>query len=70
MINYVSLRVNKVILAFIDIEKVIDSTEQNTLFKVLRETRVDYHDRRIILQLYKNRKAVIGPQAKISKFVR
>lgn len=57
-------------IAFIDIVKALDRVESNTMFRVIRAARIDYGDRRIILQLCRNHRVHIdqsGQQAKISE---
>ena len=69
-----ALRINKnIIIAFIDIEKAFDNVNWNIMLKTLKRLKVDYRDRKIIYQLYKNQTALIGKEqmtAKIGKGVR
>lgn len=39
---------------FNDIKKAFDNVDKNTMSKILRDARIEYRDRRIILQLNKN----------------
>lgn len=56
-----SLTLNKeIVLSFNDIEKAFDNVDWNTMLRVLREARINYRDRRIILQPKKNQRALLG----------
>ena len=54
-------RLNKeIMIAFVDAEKTFDNINWNIMLKVLRDVKVDYMNRRIVLQLYKNQRALIS----------
>lgn len=63
-------------MAFVDLEKAFDNVKWKKLFKILRAINVDFKDRRIIYNLYKNETAVFECKtganitAKIKKGVR
>lgn len=69
-----SLEIDKlVVIAFIDLEKAFDNVNWKVLFETLRKLKIDYRDRRILYQLYKNQTALIGKErveARIGKGVR
>lgn len=55
-----SLRVNKpVFIAFVDLQKAFDNVNWNIMMKILEEIGLNFKDRRIIFNLYKNQKAYI-----------
>lgn len=39
----------------------------NTTFRVLTDARIDYHDGRIILQLYRDQRSFIGQSGQLVK---
>lgn len=46
-------------IAFVDIEKAFDNVKWKTLFKPTSQIGIDWRDRRIIFQLYKQQKTQI-----------
>lgn len=46
-------------IAFVDIEKAFDNVKWKTLFKTMSQIGIDWRDRRIIFQLYKQQKTQI-----------
>lgn len=55
-----SFQVNKrVYIAFVDLLKAFDRVNWNVLMQILKRINVDYRDRRIITELYKNQTAFI-----------
>jgi hypothetical protein len=63
-------------IAFVDLERAFDNVEWNRMFNTMEKLGLDYNDRRIIYQLYKDQVATIRTQdgrnmeAKINKGVR
>ena len=55
-----SFTVNKkVCIAFVDLLKAFDNVNWNTMMKILKMTKIDYRDRRIIMELYKQQTTFI-----------
>jgi len=46
-------------IAFVDIEKAFDNVNWKNVFKTMREIGIDWRDRRIISQVYKQQKTQI-----------
>lgn len=60
---------------FIDLEKAFDKINWKLLFNTLRDRKIDWRDRRVILRLYKDQKTLVDingevREAKIRKGVR
>lgn len=71
-----SMRVNKALfVAFVDLQKAFDNVNWNLMMKILKDIGVEYRDRRIIFNLYRNQSMHIevnqeSEKAKIKKGVR
>ena len=50
----------KIYLAFIDLEKTFDPVEWDTLFKLLKRININWKDRRLIAEIYKNQTCCIN----------
>lgn len=46
-------------IAFIDLEKAFDKVNWSKMMKILRDVGLDYRDRKIIYELYKNQKSIV-----------
>ncbi|MGI4329225.1 reverse transcriptase domain-containing protein, partial [Klebsiella pneumoniae] len=70
------IRVAKpVCIAFVDLEKALDNVEWNTMFSILKDAGINFKDRRVFYNLYRNQTAVVRMneeevEAKIGKGTR
>jgi Reverse transcriptase (RNA-dependent DNA polymerase) len=58
---------NDVFICFVDFEKAFDRIDWVMMLKILRQIGVDWRDRRLILNLYMNQKAVVKIQQEFSE---
>lgn len=58
---------NDVFICFVDFEKAFDRIDWVRMLDILRDTGVDWRDRRLILNLYMNQKAVVKVQQELSE---
>lgn len=54
----------KTFIAFIDIEKAFDNVKWDKMFQILKAIGINYRDRRVIWNLYRNETAVINGRRK------
>ena len=57
---------NEVFIYFVDFEKAFDRIDWVKMVKILKKIGVDWRDRRLIMNLYMNQKAVIKIQQEVS----
>ena len=57
---------NDVFICFVDFEKAFDRIDWVKMVKILKKIGVDWRDRRLIMNLYMNQKAVIKIQQEVS----